>query len=117
VWRGGAGEVDGGPKEVLTVRSATELFPPNRHFFAPIKALDRPEGRAPSVDVERSAPNELAVRITASTYLHFVHLLVPDEQASFSDNYFDLLPGETREITVRGATDAIDAQSLSVAGR
>ncbi len=39
------------------------------------------------------------VRVRASSYAHAVHFMLP-EGALPSDNYFDLLPGETRKVTL-----------------
>jgi len=48
-----------------------------------------------------SKGNDLIVNITAKTYCHGVHLVISSD-AHLSDNYFDLLPGESRTITVKG---------------
>ena len=113
VWRGEGGD---SAAKLLTVRSDSDLFPPNRLFFAAIKDLDRPEPQAPQCIVTQGAANELTVRITASTWLYLVHLQVPTDFARFSDNHFELLPGETREIVVRADTP-LDAQGLTLAWR
>ncbi len=42
---------------------------------------------------------ERRVRVTADSYAHAVHFTLP-EGALPSDNYFDLLPGETREVVI-----------------
>ena len=47
-----------------------------------------------------SKDNDLIVTITAKTYCHGVHL-VTAANANLSDNYFDLLPGETRAVTIK----------------
>jgi beta-mannosidase len=45
------------------------------------------------------ADDEYTVQVHAEAYAHAVHLLLP-EGAVAADNYFDLLPGETREVRV-----------------
>ena len=46
---------------------------------------------------------ECSVRVGADGYAHAVHFTLP-EGALPSDNYFDLLPGEMREIVIVSAT-------------
>ncbi|MGA8043901.1 MAG: glycoside hydrolase family 2 protein, partial [Terracidiphilus sp.] len=55
------------------------------------------------------------VRITSPVLARDVYLSFADLDATAADNYFDLLPGETREISVRSqaALDALKAK-LSV---
>jgi beta-mannosidase len=43
--------------------------------------------------------NRYAARVGTDAYAHAVHFLLP-EGATPSDNYFDLLPGETRGVTI-----------------
>ena len=117
VWRSDAANAQGERGHVLMVRATGDRFAPNRHFFAALKDLDRPMPEAPRVELERLGAGELAVRITASVYLYFVHVLTPDERVSFSDNYIDLAAGETRVIRVRKPGGALDAESLSVRWR
>jgi beta-mannosidase len=79
--------VEGAPDRYATVRGAA--FPPNRHFFAAIKDLDRAPG-----ELEHSFEDG-AVRLRAKTYAYFVHLSCPDEDARF----------EERTVAVSGADD------------
>ena len=92
------------------------LFPDNRHFFAAIKDLRRP---SPSLEVDITPVRdvELHVRVSAAAYAYFVHLIVPDESVRYSDNYFDLAPGESRAIVVtrpggRLTPDMVTVRSL-----
>ena len=52
------------------------------------------------------------IRVTSPVLARSVYLSFGDLDAKVSDNYFDLLPGETREITVTSAAslDALKAQ-------
>jgi beta-mannosidase len=85
----------------VSVRSAGEFFPGNRHFLAPIKDLER-RASAPELTVRQVNTHELEVTLQGSAdgYTLFVHLLVPQEGTRFSDNYVDLEPGETRVVTM-----------------
>jgi hypothetical protein len=38
--------------------------------------------------------------MTASAYALFAHLITPHGWTRFGDNYFDLLPGETRTVII-----------------
>ncbi|RAP73588.1 beta-mannosidase [Paenibacillus montanisoli] len=44
---------------------------------------------------------DLLVTLTSQTFAHAVHFSLPDD-LRLSDHYFDLLPGETRTITIYG---------------
>jgi beta-mannosidase len=46
---------------------------------------------------------QMTVRVSAGSYAHAVHFVLL-EGAVPSDNYFDLLPGETREVVIMAAT-------------
>jgi len=92
-------EVQRGADRYLSVRSTTGLFSPNRHFFAAIKDL-RLASEEPELELVPVSPHELRADIRARTYAHFVHLIVPDATVRFSDNYFDLEPGESRTVSV-----------------
>ena len=116
VQRWDAGRLDGAPDRYLAVRSASDVFPANRHFFAAIKDLRRAPS-APEVTVSAVGPRELTVHLRATAYAYFVHLLALDETARFSDNYFDLAPGESRAITVTNASAPLDRDSVEVRWR
>jgi hypothetical protein len=53
----------------------------------------------------------------APVYAYFVHLEVPDEATSFSDNYFDLEPGEERTVIVTNNVRALSAENVKVGWR
>ena len=114
VWKG---EIAGSPAHVLSVRGSDDAFPANRHFFAPIKDLDRDDPPAPQVRFEQRGPHEIAVHITAKTWLWFVHLLVADERTVFSDNYVDVAEGETRVLTVRNEAATLTPDAIEVRWR
>jgi beta-mannosidase len=99
VHRWNAEELPGGPDRYVSARSAAEVFPFNRHFFAPIKDLDRTP-TAPEISITPVNGHELQITLTASTYAYFVYVAVPDEHTLYSDNYFDMEAGETRTLTV-----------------
>ena len=58
----------------------------------------------------------MVVRLAATTWLHFVHVLTDHEDTHFSDNFFDLVAGEVREVVVSRPV-AIATESISVAWR
>ncbi len=101
-------------RRYLYVRSARGLFPDNRHFFVDIKHLKRPPA---NLKVEKAATLRQAqgrllrlrsgqaddgveVRVGSDVYAYFVKLTVPTEGTRFSDNYFDLFPGQEKAIRV-----------------
>jgi len=98
----------------LYVRSVHGLFPDNRHFFVPIKNLKR---SAAKLRVEKTAVHGgIEVRVASDIYAYFVKLTVPVEGTRFSDNYFDLLPGQEKVVrvwNVRGQRLALDDIAVS----
>ncbi|MFZ0681034.1 MAG: sugar-binding domain-containing protein [Candidatus Binatus sp.] len=117
VWRAESDRLPGDRRHVLTVRSRNDIFPANRHFFAPIKDLDRPAPPAPEIKFEQRGSHEIAVHLGATDYLYFVHLLVADERTRFSDNYFDLADGETTTVVVRNEAVALSPDNVVVRWR
>lgn len=114
VWRGAAA---GGPADILWVRSREDAFPGNRWFFAPIKDLDRSAATAPQVSVTAKDAHTVEVTIKAETPVWFVHALVADAGARFSDNYVDLMAGEARTLVIHNPARPIAPGDVSVRWR
>jgi len=102
-------------QEYLAVCSQSGRFYGNRHFFVEVKDLVRPK---PNLKVEinerddgtyeaspRGRGSARRVRVATDTYAYFVKLVVPVEGTRFSDNYFDLFPGQERVIEVWNEAD------------
>jgi beta-mannosidase len=87
--------------------SRNRWFPTGFHF----KDLDLPQAEI-RYAVEQIGDQEFRLQLEARTFAWAVALQVP-ESVWIEDNYFDLLPGETREITLRGP--AADVAKLEVA--
>ncbi|NDJ75990.1 MAG: glycoside hydrolase family 2 protein, partial [Chloroflexi bacterium] len=117
VLRWDAGQLDRGPDRYLSVHAANDLFPPNRHFFAAIKDLVR-EPQPLVVEMTQVDTQTLDVTLRAdAAYAYFVHLIVPHEATRFSDNYFDLIPGEERSIRVSNAEVELKPDMVTVKAR
>lgn len=101
-WTGSVPPDEG---QILTVRSHDEAFPPNRHLLAPISQLNLDGGARPNVRVHSLSGHTCQLDISATTYLPFVHLTSTRADLAFSDNYFDLMAGESRRVTVTGSGD------------
>jgi beta-mannosidase len=110
-------EVLGG-KEPRQVVFVAELFEGEQrlsrglHYFAKAKDLELPD---PELQLRRGrseagrAPLELRARRLARA----VRLTSPSPEGSFSDNYFDLLPGESLKLEYQGEVpEKIEARSL-----
>ncbi|MES3021540.1 MAG: sugar-binding domain-containing protein [Pseudomonadota bacterium] len=106
-----------GARHVLSVRSAQEKFPANKHFFVPIKDLIRPTPHAPLVTMSQAGPRKIRIDLTAVDYLYYVHILTDDEHLSVSDNYFDLRAGEARAVVVSHSDEELDSAMLTVRWR
>jgi len=115
VHRWAPGALPGAPDRYLSVRTGTS--PPNRHFFAAIKDLEREPPRLEHVFEAVEGGRELSVRLRAETYAYFVHLAHPDERVRFSDNYLELAPGEERTVVLTHPETAPRPQDVSVRAR
>jgi beta-mannosidase len=115
-WRGD--QLSGASNRYLWVRSANDRFPANRHFFAPIKDLRRPI-EPPSMNIATVDDHDLHIELTAhlEAYAYFVHLTVPVEGTKFSDNFFDLEPGERRVVAVTNPNAALTPDLIAVGSR
>lgn len=87
------------PFGYLAVRAKNGSFDANRHFFVPIKELQRSKANV-HAEIIKCDEHKLQVAFVSEGYAFFVHLLSPREDTHFSDNYFDMEPGEQRTITV-----------------
>ena len=111
-----ADEIQGSAERYISVRSGSDSFPANRAFFSALKDLDRSPGVV-EVMTNPLTSSMLEVSLAARTYAYFVHLIVPVDGTAFSDNYFDLLPGEQRSITVTNYLQPLDPSQLTVRWR
>ncbi|MBE0696919.1 MAG: glycoside hydrolase family 2 protein [Anaerolineaceae bacterium] len=111
-----AAELDPAPDRYLRVESQAGQFLTNRHFFAPIKDLERVPIE-PGITVRQESDHSLVVDLSAAGYAYFVHLVHPSEFTHFSDNYFDLAPGETKSVRVWNEAGPIKAQGISLGWR
>ena len=69
----------------------------NVFLFVKPKDLDL---KKPDIKLEITADNGFNVKVSSSNYVKGFHLMVPGEDVSFHDNYFDLVPGVNYEIGV-----------------
>ncbi|HEY9078031.1 MAG TPA: glycoside hydrolase family 2 protein [Anaerolineaceae bacterium] len=100
----------------VAVRSTTAQFPFNRHFFGMPKDIQRPACKITS-SIKVIDEHTVEVRLKTDTYGFFVHLTEPHESTHYSDNYFDLEPGETRTITVSNQIETLDPSRIKVTWR
>jgi len=113
VWRWSRHELTASPAHYVSIRSPSELFPANRHFFAELKDLDR-RATPPEMSVQNVSAHELRVqlRAPATGYVYFAHLTGPHETTRYSDNYIDLQPGEARDVVVTDPIHALSSESV-----
>jgi beta-mannosidase len=118
VARWGADRLGASANRYLSVRSATDQFPANRHFFAPIKDLKR-VAVSPEVTVTRTGAHRLQVELVAPAdgFVYFVHLFVAQEGTRYSDNYLDLEPGERRAIEITNPTASLAPEMVTAGWR
>ena len=116
VFRWDAQETEGSASRYLWVSEPEGKFPANRSFFTPIKDLQRQPVR-PEMSVTQVDPHILAVDLSAAGYAYFVHLTHPDENTRYSDNYFDMQPGEQRVIWVSNQVTSLHPDDLRMGSR
>jgi beta-mannosidase len=113
VWACAAEDAQPAPDGYLAVRAEKGSFASNRQFFAAIKELQRAKVQL-QAEVTTGDEHEVKVTFTTEGYAFFVHLLSPSEDTVFSDNYFDLEPGEQRIISVSNPELPIQPELLQV---
>jgi|Deesub1362B_J571_1020462.scaffolds.fasta_scaffold00001_593 beta-mannosidase len=78
------------------------------YHFSPLKRVDLPHPRI-DVSIQKAEKGLFQLELTADKLAKYVFLQVPGIEGGFSDNFFDLLPGEKRRVYF------LPAQSLSLA--
>lgn len=96
--------LNGGRPEsaVIRLRSRGGLFPDNVYYLRDFKELALPKAR---LAVRRAAGGS-AITVATDNLARFVMLDMPQEEVVCSDNFFDLLPGESRTIELRHLSGA-----------
>ena len=91
--------LNGGRPEsaVVRLRSRGGLFPDNVYYLRDFKDLALPKAR---LSVRRDAGGS-AITVATDNLARFVMLDIPQGEVACSDNFFDLLPGESRTIELR----------------
>jgi beta-mannosidase len=95
---------------VAELTSRNTLLSRNLTYLAPTKEVHLKPAQL-AVDTT-GANGKYSIRITSQVLARSVYLSFGSLDVQVSDNYFDLLPGETREITATSAAsiDALKAQ-------
>ncbi|SMO81307.1 beta-mannosidase [Saccharicrinis carchari] len=87
-------------KEVLLQTSLSEagkVLSENKYYFEPVKRLNLP---TPDVKVSIAAGDDMyTLELTTDVLAKNVFVAYEEGTGFFSDNYFDLMPGETKTIT------------------
>ncbi|HKO90324.1 MAG TPA: glycoside hydrolase family 2 protein [Polyangiaceae bacterium] len=97
---------------VAELSGAQGLSSRSLHYFAKTKALALPNA---GLRLERLSEQEgeVRLRISARRLARAVRLESSKPEGTFSDNYFDLLPGEARDVDYRGPRSArLELRSL-----
>ncbi len=83
----------------MTLKQGENVLHRNLVYFHPVKDLQLPEDPGLQMEVipNPSGPDVL-IRLKADRLAKNVFLDFPEAEGFFSDNYFDLLPGETVEV-------------------
>ena len=103
----------------MTLRKDDGILARALHYFQPVKHLNLPKdpGIAKTITALPNGEGYL-IEISAQRLAKNILLEFPSADGHFSDNYFDLLPGETRKIHFLprsgGALTAADLQVLTV---
>jgi beta-mannosidase len=102
------------PSRVVLVAEAFEggeSLSRGLHYFVKTKdlRLDDPELKLEVLD---SANRQMTVRISARRLARSVCLMTDATEGTFSDNYFDLLPGEVKTVSWKGPHANVKAMSI-----
>jgi len=111
-----ADRASGALDRYLSVSSDHNRFPYNRHFFGAINDLGR-DPVEPDVDITPTGEHELRIRLEAPAYAYFVYFEATDEGTRFSDNYFDLEPGQERTISINNKQKTLEPENIRVSWR
>jgi beta-mannosidase len=87
---------------LVALKNGDEILAENRLFFKPFKELSLPAARLKHTISERG--DNIEITVGSNTYARGVFLSHPG-MANFSDNYFDLLPGRERTVTIPRGSD------------
>lgn len=105
-----------GADRFLSVRSEGNVCSTNRHFFVMVKDLER-EPPPVTTAIEAVSPHELRVEMRADRFSYVMHLNVPHPGTVFSDNYFDLEPGESKTVLLRNGETRLAPQDVRIGYR
>lgn len=83
--------------EVVVKLSAQQQGVPANLYYL----VDNKDLRLPEADLSYQIAAEQKIILKAKTQIRFVKLEIPQKEVVFSDNFFDLTAGETKEVTVR----------------
>jgi len=106
-WNGGVGDLIAGaaPERVLVqacLVSGSDVVAEDRLYLKPVKDLVLPRPRI-GVKAKALGGGEFAVGLTADALAKNLCLGFENVDATFSDNYFDLLPGNPAIVRVKPA--------------
>ncbi|MEZ4829299.1 MAG: glycoside hydrolase family 2 protein [Bacteroidia bacterium] len=95
------------------LRQNEEVVSENILYFGRPKSLDLPEAVIKTEVSAGKDKNTFSISVSADALAMGVYLEVEETDGFFSDNYFDLLPGETRTVTFTPAEEK-KPQSLTI---
>ncbi len=93
------------------LRGSGGVIADNTFFFLNIKSLKMPSAKVNAAVVERGVGHAV-LRLSADVFAHFVRIDLPDGLDT-DDRCFDLLPGDTRDVVLRGDLTHLDAVRVS----
>ncbi len=103
---------DANPRNVVLVASVSESgsLLSESHWYA-----NKPKDlELPKVEIKRkvsAVDGVVSVELSTDNLAKNVFLSIPDETAHFSDNYFDLMPGQSKNITIKTDKSAKEIQN------
>jgi len=88
-----------------------EVYSDNILYFTPVKELELPEPGIVWKLVNDGKAHKL--QISMDKLAKNIYLMVEEKDVFFSDNYFDLLPGESVEIEISSAVELAAGEIMS----
>lgn len=86
----------------VELHDGEDLVAEKNHYFNPVKKLNLPEEEA---EIEISElPEGVLLSISTDKLLKNLYLELPQMGVKYSDNFFDMMPGSTKEVILNGVS-------------
>ena len=85
----------------MTLEKDDKTITENLFFYLPDKFIDFPQMQIKS-EISQSAQNSYELKLTSDSVTKDVYI-EPIQNTAFSDNFFDLMPGRQKSVTIESS--------------